>query len=219
MPGKITTKCGETNRNGNPCNNIAGMGTDHIGTGPCMHHTPAAIVGGVETGEITLDRVKNLLPLDAHRRMYRYTMAKSTRLGELMGEMGAELVIERDSNGRMVEIDFGFELTTARALLVNFIERHSDIEEALLKWATAYQVGDTGTMPPKLLPIEDASRIIATIAKLAETMQKLEQSVPRSKFIEILGDMGDVVDAHVDDVRVKQNIQQQWMQICATQLT
>jgi hypothetical protein len=50
---KHATKCGGTNRSGEPCGNVAGFGTEHAGWGNCKHHG-----GSTPTGEAHAARLQ-----------------------------------------------------------------------------------------------------------------------------------------------------------------
>ena len=215
-PWQGKPKCGYKKKGRLPCGNPAGLGTEHLGEGLCKYHTPATLQGaGVQTEVTTLDVVDDMLPPIKQRRQWRYQLQNETRLAQIMRDMGAELVVERDEQGALTNVDFSFELLAARAMLVNFIERHSSLEDALIVWAKAYEEGDTGLQPPKILDIDSAHKIITAIAKLADTMQKLDAAVPRDQFITTVAEMGEVVNDLVIDENVKHQIQTRWMQICA----
>lgn len=96
MPHGTRPKCGGTNRQGEPCGNTAGKGTDHPGTGNCKHHggsTPAgrkhaqeqAARKAVETYGLPRD----ISPTDALLEEVRYSAGHVAWLREKVAELEA----------------------------------------------------------------------------------------------------------------------------------
>jgi hypothetical protein len=130
-----------------------------------------------------------------------------------MNEMGVELVVDRD-----VTVDnneFSFELGVARACVIDFIERYSELTDALIEWGKAYAMGEVSGGPPRPPHIDDVSKVILVIARVAEVQAKLRQTIGRKDFIEVVTAMAEVVDRHVASPVVKRGIQREWQLICA----
>lgn len=84
-------KCGGTNRQGGPCGNGAGKGTNHPGTGNCKHHG-----GSTRAGRISAlnEQARNLLykhdagpvadPLEALQRLAGRALALEETIGGLV---------------------------------------------------------------------------------------------------------------------------------------
>lgn len=87
-------KCGGTNRQGEPCGNPAGKGTDHYGSGNCASHA-----GATRTGRIAAlnERAERLLyqrdappvanPLEALQRLAGRVAAAEDVIGQKVNEL------------------------------------------------------------------------------------------------------------------------------------
>src|SRR5580692_7153568 len=87
-------KCGGTNRQGEPCGNPAGKGTDHLGSGNCSNHA-----GSTPTGRLAAlnERAERLLyqrdaapvtdPLSALQRLAGRAAAWEDIIGEKVNEL------------------------------------------------------------------------------------------------------------------------------------
>lgn len=164
-----------------------------LGSGYCFHHRQGQVRVGntiAKTASGTVDRMR------ASTGKFAYRLATDTRLGEIMGAMGAVMTMPDTETG-VVHVDLTFELAAARAMLALFMEYHGQREDALLTWHREYQAGNLPSPPPKVLSILDGHKAVVGIASLAQTMHAMQQSVPRDKFMRILHLMGSSVQRHV----------------------
>lgn len=193
------------------CTLPSGHGTQHPGTGPCYYHERVEMTSGDETVMTTQRAVRGL---ERTRKTFRYQMSTDSRLGCIMNEMGAELVMHEDQVG-VATVDLDWELKCVRALNILHFERYGEREEAFLSWARAYEAGDTKLQPPRPPAPDTGHRMILAVAALAKTMHDMEQSVPAGKFFAILKEMADVVNDLVADRSVRSEIQRRWLAITA----
>jgi hypothetical protein len=87
-------KCGGTNRQGAPCGNTAGKGTDHFGSGNCKNHGGCTVTG--RKAAIT-EQVERLLyrhdaepcgdPLEALQRLAGRALALEETIGQLVNNL------------------------------------------------------------------------------------------------------------------------------------
>lgn len=208
-----TAKCNVLTPQGKRCQIPAGLGVEgSLGIGPCHHHRAAEIVVGDDVHETTLSHARKLQP---NKEVFRYEMEGDSRLATIMRGMGAEMVVDRARSG-VAHLDLDFEMKAMRAMLIMFMERYQEREDALLAWHEAYENKDLSSAPPRnLLSIEMGHKAVVGIAQVAKTMHDIQQSVPRAEFVGILTDMADAVNDIVKDKGERRRIKKQWLQVCA----
>lgn len=132
----------------------------------------------------------------------RYSQVKHERLGDLIQKYADD----------PDPLNLEPELATLRALLEDHIERFDEFKTALVAW---YR--EKGVDPPKgaLLSVGDARKLIAEIGRLTERIDRIKNrgniSVP--EFYALMGQMGRVVAAAVQDEELRQQIREGWMEI------
>lgn len=101
------------------------------------------------------------------------------------------------------------EATLLRALLIDFINRHEDITEALLAW---YADGENATKPRRILDIADAGRLIDQVTKVVERIHKMRQegAISLETFRRVTEQMGIIVAKHVNNRRILAAIETEW---------
>lgn len=194
--------CGAKTEDGRTCQMPAGLGVEGSeGLGPCYMHRKAIIeVGGRKVETTHAHAMAQRPKLDG-----RMVKMKPGRLAELMEEMGATLVVDRRRGAAHVNLDF--ELACGRALLVYFFEQYEDRNEALKTWAAAYEAGDASRAPPTTLGLSEGHRALASICGVVNTMHQISQSVPKKDFLRILREIGEIINVHVSDRKVRREIQ------------
>ena len=174
-----------------PCAITAGEGTGHPGVGKCQKHD-------LSISTLTI------------RDTYVATAKGDTELAGLLRDMGAELLVDRsqDTSG----INLSFELKVLRAMLLKYLQNDADEESDLQVWARAYKDGDIRTPPSRY---ENAgSRLVDKIAKIADTISKINGSIPKTKFMEIMVAISGVINTHVTDKGTRKAIQRDVYALC-----
>lgn len=211
-------KCNILKADGSRCQMPAGFGVEgSLGNGPCFHHVEAEVLAGDAVLTTTKGHASTLEPRK-QKEVFRYEMEGDSRLATILRGMGAEMVVDRGRKG-VSTLDLDFELKAMRAMLVVFMERYEEREEALLTWAQAYAQGDAGPPPRNVLSIEMGHKAVVGIANVAKTMHDIQGSVPKSEFMQLLVDMADVVVANVKDKKAVKAIKRQWLQLCGKYMT
>lgn len=174
-----TTTCNAKTRRGEPCQNEAGFGTDHLGQGRCKIH------GGI-TRTLTHGR---------------YSLIKREAIRDLIAAH------EADPD----PLDCLPELAASRALFQDFIERYAEYSEALIAWHASFRTGEGPAKPPQILDISDAYRLLDSISKQVERIEKTRaaNAVSQADLFRIMGAMGLAVKAHASP-EVAARIQSAW---------
>ncbi len=206
-------KCNAVSARGNSrCQVPAGFGVpDSLGVGPCRHHREVEVLAGDDVMATTHGAAVKMQP---DKKVFRYEMEGDSRLAKILRGMGASMVVDRAPSG-VAHLDLDFELKSMRAMLIIFMERYQEREDALLSWATAYEAGDLQRPPPKILTVEMGHKAVVGIAQVAKIMHDIQGSIPKAEFMQMMVDMADVVSAHVPEAKVRRKIQKQWLQVCA----
>jgi len=203
------------------CQLPAGFGVEgSFGHGPCIHHSKIAeVTAGDDVVETSMQHARRMQPSKEH---FRYEMEGDSRLAVIMRDMGAEMLVDRSKTG-VAHLDLDFEMKAMRAMLIIFMERYQEREDALLAWAQAYERQEVGSAPPKnLLSVEQGHKAVIGIAQVAKVMHDIQQSVPKAEFMSLLTDMADAVIGVIDTLgldvkdakKAKRRVQKQWMQLC-----
>jgi hypothetical protein len=90
------SKCSGTNREGQPCGNAAGKGTDHVGSGNCKHHGGATPAGRKHAQEQAARKAvetyglpRDISPTDALLEEVRYSAGHVAWLRAKVAELEA----------------------------------------------------------------------------------------------------------------------------------
>lgn len=196
------------------CQMPAGLGTDTLGTGPCYHHSQAEVIAGDDVLQTTRGHAAKLEPKSV-KKMFRYEMEGDSRLAVILRGMGAVMEVDTSIRAGVATLDLGYEMKAMRAMLILFMERYQEREDALLLWADAYNKREVCTPPPRILDITQGHKAVVGIAQVAKTMHEIQGSVPRAEFMQMMVDMADVVNSEVSDKRVRSRIKRQWLEVCA----
>lgn len=178
--------CGRTSKQtGNPCRNRAGKGTIHLGRGACMFH------GGIRSAE-----------RDKRLKSGMYSQVKNVRVAEIHAELS-----ELDG-----KLDVTQDLTLARAVLIDWVERHSDLVDAILAWNASRRDEDRPTKIP------DVGQVIASVEAISRIVYRIEKAssdkfIPRGTFYRVMMAMGRSVDSRVHDEVTRELIRQDWLRI------
>ncbi len=165
-----TDKCGFPTKGHGLCGLPAGFGVQgSLGEGHCYHHRGAEVASGVPGTAVQVVAERALGDIKKLGGRFRYQMSRDTRLGEIMSEMGATLDVADASEG-LVQVDLTFEICAARAMLILFMERHAEREDALLAWHQLHLTGDLSSPPPRILSIVDGHKAVAGVGVIAKTM-------------------------------------------------
>jgi hypothetical protein len=110
------------------------------------------------------------------------------------------------------------ELAMLRALVQDFIDRYDEWREALLSWHASFTWDPDGEGPPvankprQVLDIADAYRLLAEIGRMVERIENIRAgaTVNQRDVALLLRRMAEVVERHVMDDGVRQEIQAGW---------
>ena len=107
------------------------------------------------------------------------------------------------------------ELALLRALLEDYVERYDDFRDALVAW---YGSENGNSKPRQILDVADAKRLIAEVGRLSQRIHKMwsEQALTRDQFFWMMGEMGKVVAAEVEDEETLERIRSGWLEINTT---
>jgi hypothetical protein len=109
------------------------------------------------------------------------------------------------------------ELTAARALFQDWVDRFDSYSEALIAWHESFAKGngDREHKPMKVLDIADGRNSLEIISRIVARIEHIraENAVSKKKLVEILEAMGKVVEAHVMDAQVLGSIRRGWLNI------
>jgi hypothetical protein len=116
-----------------------------------------------------------------------------------------ELLEELDDDPN--PLDLLPELKLLRALTGDFINRHEEFTEALLKWSA-----EGGSPPKRLLDIADAARLLESISRIVDRIQKHRYSgaISLSEMQRFMTQLGLVVQRYVKDQAVLEAIDAGW---------
>jgi hypothetical protein len=185
----ITSVCGAHSRTTQqPCKNIAGKGTDHVGQGRCRHH------GGATP-------IKNGLYSKIHRHRIGQRMAEiaaSSDLLQLHQELAMmkvllEQLMERDQAG--IDVLRAWHRTTTPAfqtLLESNDAAH--IRESILTLRAA-----NASRPTEFPDVVRVATLVDRIGRTVERIHKTAAVCTRDQLNGILERMGAIVAEHVDE--------------------
>lgn len=131
----------------------------------------------------------------------RYSKWKKEDIRELVASF------EDDAN----PLDILPEIAAVRALLTDFIDRYTELVDALIAWNAA---GPQGERPQRLPKLDDAISYLETVARIAQKEKRLQSdtAISRKELARILQEMGRVVDRHTDP-EAQQAIRDEWSNI------
>lgn len=168
------------------CKSRAGTGTDHPGEGRCKLH-------GGNTDII-------------HGLARRYSGVKTERIRDLI----AQHANDPDP------LDILPEIAAARALFQDFIERYEDNSRALIAWHESY-ISDKAVNPKpvQVLDIADAYRILDTVSRMVERVEKVRaaNAISRPDLNRIMNEMGRAVLLNVVEEETRKRIHDAWLAI------
>ena len=126
----------------------------------------------------------------AHGANRRYTALQETAIGALADEIAAY----DDDPTNITD-----ELTIARALFVDWIQRYQKFSEALIAWHESFTTGEVVRKPVRILDITQANQQIQTIAKLAQQLEdsRLRDALSQGELIAILQEVSRSTEATV----------------------
>lgn len=145
------------------CSLPAGWGTDHVGVGRCRLH------GGS-------------VPIKHGGR------SKLRRYGRLKHRLG-DLVEEFEQEDEDEALDLLPELAAARAIFVDFVNRHEELVEALIAWHS-----DGDQKPGKVPSLHSAVRYLSEITKIAKRIEDIrsQNAISRPDLMRVMQEMGRV---------------------------
>ena len=169
---------------GELCRNRAGKGTIHLGKGACYFH------GGQKTAA------------DRRVKHGRYSTVSDVRLRELIEELA------EDPN----PLDVIPELALARANLIDWTERFSELKTAILAWHEDRE----GTARPDREPrIQELQPLLEAISRIVYRIERAQSDkyIPRGQFYRVMMAMGRVIDSRVRDDALREQIKEDWLRI------
>lgn len=179
--------CGANTKNtGEPCQNAAGKGTDHLGFGRCRYH------GG-------------LTPI----RSGRYSKIKREALRDLIAEYEADPdplnILPELAASRALFQDFIERYDKWAVALLAWHE----------SWNADEDGSPRPAKPRQILDIADAYRIVSEITKIVERIEKIRaaNAISRPDLLRVMTEMGRVVEAYVPDEAAREKIKQGWLTI------
>lgn len=181
-------KCGRPRRGdgkGELCKNPAGKGTSHVGKGACYLH------GGLKKDGT-----------DKRLRSGIYSTVSDTRLASILDEL------EHVEN----PLDVIPELNLARAILVDWTERYSELREAVLTWNRTRAPEDRPAKVPEIAQLQPLLEAVSRIVYRIERAQS-DRYIPRAQFYRVMMAMGRVVDARVPTEELRKQIVDDWLRI------
>lgn len=179
-------KCGRPKRASEGfCRNRAGKRTPHLGRGPCYLH------GGISKNKV-----------DRRLKHGRYSTVSDVRLREILQEL------EDDPN----PLDVIPELQLARANLIDWTERFSELKTAILNWNASRGEDERPVQVPDLLQMQPLLEAISRIVYRIERAQS-DKYIPRGQLYRLMMAMGRVIDSRVQDERVREQIKDDWLRL------
>jgi len=180
-------KCARTRRDGSGklCRNRAGKGTSHVGKGACFVHGGLAKDG-----------------TDKRLRSGIYSTVSDTRLQALLDEL------ENVEN----PLDVIPELQLARAILIDWTEKYSELRDAVVAWNESRDPLDRPGRVPDITQLQPLLESISRIVYRIERAQS-DKYIPRGQFYRVMMAMGRVVDARVHDENIRKQIVEDWLRI------
>ena len=137
----------------------------------------------------------------------RYTFKKSPRLQAIYDQLA----------GDPDPLNLVPELTAARALFQDWVDRFDSYSEALIAWYDSFKNGDRDSVPkPRaLLDIADGRNSLEIISRIVARIEHIraENAVSKRRLVEILEAMGKVVEMHVPDTQVLEAVRRGWLSI------
>ena len=139
----------------------------------------------------------------------------STVLRTSIAEIKAELEAEPEAD----QLDTLPEATMVRALAADYIERYSDIVDALVAWneneAREALEQERRPRPQRIPELHEAAALLDTASKVVDRIhkQRNENAVSRPELLRVMAEMARVVDAHVADDSARQKIKEGWLAI------
>lgn len=135
----------------------------------------------------------------------RYSKIKGGRIRTLLDELK-----EHDQN----VMDLEPEAQMLRAMLIDYIERYEEINDALLDWHKEYQKANkSAPLPHRPLELHDAQNLVEGISRVVERIHKITSSgaIQLDAFRHLMSQMGAIVAQHVNDDDALQRIEADWM--------
>lgn len=132
------------------------------------------------------------------------------RYSELRTESVADLVQQMEADPD--PLDALAELALARAVLLDWVNRYTELREALFRWAAN---PSDHPRPARLPEIQEAGPLLDDISKAVARLQKVrsDQAISRGEFYRMMTAMGQIVNLCVDDPDVKRRIHDGWMEM------
>ena len=186
---------------GQPCQNRAGKGTDHLGEGRCRYHGGSTPINHGLYSKIPHARLGQRIAEIANR----------TDLLQLNGEMATlkallEQWIEKDQS--LADALQSWDRTT-RPAFKTLIESNdaSEIRQAIVTLRAA-----EASRPNQLPDVDVVATLIDKIGRTAERIYKMSTVCTRDQVQRILNRMGAVVAEHVNE-ETTQKIRAGWSNI------
>lgn len=161
------------------CKQPAGWRTDHPGVGRCKFH-----------GGITSKQTKH----------GRYSTIKHKHVSGILDEL--EQVHDQ-------VMDLAPETKLIRALLIDYVNRYDEFQEALMAW---YADKESNTKPRRIMDISDAANLVESVSRVVHRMHQIESegAISLVTFKRVTEQMGIIVAKHVKDERTLSHISEEW---------
>jgi hypothetical protein len=186
---------------GQPCKNIAGKGTDHIGQGRCRHHGGATPIKHGLYSQIRRDRLGKRMAQIAER-------ADLLQLHEELAILKALLEQWIDQHQSRADALGAWHRATSPAFQTLISSNDApQIREAIVALRAA-----EASRPAEVPDVVIIATLVDKIGRTAERIHKMTTVCTRDQLQLILNRMGAVVADHVDD-DTNQKIRDGWANI------
>lgn len=173
--------CGMTKRNGDPCLNPRGMGTDHPGEGPCMYHDNSTLVKQVSRSskdrysrkvarsalEMYMEMLNDpeILSIDAEIAMLRSTMGD---LEQMIDE------IREDGDGRLLPKG-EFRNDHAHKAVLSLMDKKVDLAKSIAIMVERKKKMEEGRM----VSYKEVEQVLAQVAFIIKNKCEGCNNLPR----------------------------------------
>lgn len=175
--------CGAKTRGGDPCQNAAGKGTDHVGVGRCRFHGGATPI-----------------------KHGRYSKVSQVRVADLMEQLTADPdPFDLEQEARLIRalvIDFVNTYDELKAAIMAW-----NTDEIRLAGDEGRKA-----RPQRIPALEDVASLVEMVSRIIERAQRVKDKSALSleTLKRIMTAMGAAVAKHVDDANALAAIEREW---------
>jgi hypothetical protein len=143
------------------------------------------------------------------RRHGRYSKIPSKSVREIIEQLETTSVEER--------LHLLPEADMIRALAQDYINRYTELKDALLAWNQAEFAEKRELARPQRIPdLHEASKLLVDVSKVVEKIHKREAktSISQRDFYRVMAEITRIVNDLVEDQDVKARIREAWLSVC-----